>query len=315
MASSNIKLFDENKGNMLTDTEFNISAQRLNGLQTGVASSQLQNKAMYQASLVAYAIAQIMLQNGLNANDTDAVSAFVANLSNTILQKVHDIATTEEAQAGVATGKWMSPALVKTAIEYIFSNLKATVSEAQAGTDDTKWMSPAKVTSLLTAQGCTKNDIIKYAALAMSDNSGLKATVKPTASSYIGSENSSYGSCVITISLSSLPSDAKIGFMCAATASRSGGSGNGTATYNYTATLKFGETTIDTKTGTFSNNTAPVNVINSMLSARNIAAARGSYMTNSENITLTITCNRSSGTGWWYTYIDFGSGVVMNYLQ
>ena len=56
MASSNIKLFDENKGNMLNDTEFNISTQRLNGLQAGVASSQLQNKAMYQASLMAYAI-------------------------------------------------------------------------------------------------------------------------------------------------------------------------------------------------------------------------------------------------------------------
>ena len=117
MASSNIKLFDENKGNMLTDTEFNISNQRMNGLQTGIASSQLQNKAMYQASLVAYAIAQVMMQNGLNANDTDAVSAFVANLSGTMLQKVYDIATTEEAQAGVATGKWMSPALVKAAID------------------------------------------------------------------------------------------------------------------------------------------------------------------------------------------------------
>ena len=117
MASSNIKLFDENKGNMLSDSEFSISNQRMNGLQTGVASSQLQNKAMYQASLVAYAIAQIMMQNGLNANDTDAVSAFVANLSGTMLQKVYDLATTEEAKAGVATGKWMSPALVKAAID------------------------------------------------------------------------------------------------------------------------------------------------------------------------------------------------------
>ena len=122
MASSNIKLFDENKGNMLTDTEFNISNQRMNGLQTGVASSQLQNKAMYQASLVAYAIAQVMMQNGLNANDTDAVSAFVANLSGTMLQKVYDIATTAEAQAGVANGKWMSPALVKAAIDYKLTN-------------------------------------------------------------------------------------------------------------------------------------------------------------------------------------------------
>ena len=122
MASSNIKLFDENKGNMLTDTEFNISTQRLNGLQTGIASSQLQNKAMYQASLIAYAIAQVMMQNGKNANDTDAVSAFVANLSGTMLQKVYDIATTEEAKAGVATGKWMSPALVKAAIDKTLSD-------------------------------------------------------------------------------------------------------------------------------------------------------------------------------------------------
>lgn len=122
MASSNIKLFDENKGNMLTDTEFSISNQRMNGLQAGIASSQLQNKAMYQASLVAYAIAQVMMQNGLNANDTDAVSTFVANLSGTMLQKVYDIATTEEAQAGVATGKWMSPALVKAAIDKTLSD-------------------------------------------------------------------------------------------------------------------------------------------------------------------------------------------------
>ena len=122
MASSNIKLFDENKGNMLSDSEFSISNQRMNGLQTGVASSQLQNKAMYQASLMAYAIAQVMMQNGKNANDTDAVSAFVANLSGTMLQKVYDIATTAEAQAGVATGKWMSPALVKTAMNYMLAN-------------------------------------------------------------------------------------------------------------------------------------------------------------------------------------------------
>lgn len=122
MASSNIKLFDENKGNMLSDSEFSISNQRMNGLQTGVASSQLQNKAMYQASLVAYAIAQVMMQNGKNANDTDAVSAFVSNLSSTMLQKVYDIATTAEAQAGVATGKWMSPALVKTAMNYMLAN-------------------------------------------------------------------------------------------------------------------------------------------------------------------------------------------------
>lgn len=129
MASSNIKLFDENKGNMISDSEFSISNQRLNGLQTGVASSQLQNKAMYQASLVAYAIAQVMMQNGLNANDTDAVSTFVANLSNTMLQKVYDVATTAEAQAGVAAGKWMSPALVKAAIDTLAAKAQNILSD------------------------------------------------------------------------------------------------------------------------------------------------------------------------------------------
>ena len=113
MASSNIKLFDENKGNMLNDTEFNISTQRLNGLQTGVASSQLQNKAMYQASLVAYAIAQLMLANGKNANDTDAVSTFVNNLSASIVQKNLDKATKQDITDGTA-GKWISSELLKS---------------------------------------------------------------------------------------------------------------------------------------------------------------------------------------------------------
>lgn len=116
MPSSNILLFDANKANMMSDEQYKTNTQRLNGVQSGIASSQLQNKTLYQVSLVAYAIAQIMNQNGLNANDTAAVSAFVSNLSGTILQKVADLATTQQAQAGVATGKWMSPALVKTAI-------------------------------------------------------------------------------------------------------------------------------------------------------------------------------------------------------
>ena len=120
MASSNIKLFDENKGNMLNDTEFNISPQRLNGLQTGVASSQLQNKAMYQTSLVAYAIAQLMLANGVNANDTDAVSAFVGNLSASIVQKKLDKATKQDVTDGTV-GKWISSELLKSNNEGIAS--------------------------------------------------------------------------------------------------------------------------------------------------------------------------------------------------
>ena len=115
MASTNFKLFDENKTNMMSDTEYNINTQRLNGVQAGIASSQLQNKTLYQTSLVAYSLAQIMMQNGYDANDSAAVSAFVGNMSNSLLQKVLDKATSVEAKAGTITNKWISPATMKAA--------------------------------------------------------------------------------------------------------------------------------------------------------------------------------------------------------
>ena len=115
MASTNFKLFDENKANMMSDTEYNINTQRLNGVQAGIASSRLQNKTLYQTSLVAYSLAQIMMQNGYDASDSAAVSAFVSNMSGALLQKVMDKATDEEAKTGLITNKWISPAAMKAA--------------------------------------------------------------------------------------------------------------------------------------------------------------------------------------------------------
>lgn len=115
MPANNFKLFDENKANLLSDTEYANATQRLNGVQTGVASSQLNNKFAYQVSLVAYAIAQIMNQNGLDATDTLSVSAFVGNLGGSLLQKVADKASTAEAVAGVVANKYISPATMKAA--------------------------------------------------------------------------------------------------------------------------------------------------------------------------------------------------------
>lgn len=115
MHINNFKLFDQNKANMLSDTEYLNSTQRLNGVQTGVASSQLNNKFAYQVSLVAYAIAQIMNQNNLDASDTLAVSAFVGNLGAALLQKVADKASTAEAVAGVLNNKYITPVTLKAA--------------------------------------------------------------------------------------------------------------------------------------------------------------------------------------------------------
>lgn len=115
MPTNNFKLFDQNKANLLSDTEYANATQRLNGVQTGVASSRLQNKFAYQVSLVAYAIAQIMNQNGLDASDTLAVSAFVGNLGGSLLQKVADKASTAEAVAGVLNNKYITPVTLKAA--------------------------------------------------------------------------------------------------------------------------------------------------------------------------------------------------------
>lgn len=115
MPTNNFKLFDQNKANLLSDTEYANATQRLNGVQTGVASSQLNNKFAYQVSLVAYAIAQIMNQNNLDASDTLAVSAFVGNLGAALLQKVADKASSTEAVAGVLNNKYITPATMKAA--------------------------------------------------------------------------------------------------------------------------------------------------------------------------------------------------------
>ena len=128
MPTSSFKLFDENKANMLTDSEYSSNAQRLNGVQSGVASSKLQNKFQYQASLVAYAIAQLMVQNGYDATDSTAVTTFVNNMSNTMLQKVIDKATDAQAKEGTNTTKWMTPALVKSAITELAPMVSAILS-------------------------------------------------------------------------------------------------------------------------------------------------------------------------------------------
>ena len=106
MPKNNFKLFDENKSNMMTDDDYVINQQRLNGVQSGVASSQLQNKTLYQTALMCYALAQLMAANGYDANDADAVSTFVNNLSLSMVQKVVDKASASDVANHVA-GKWV----------------------------------------------------------------------------------------------------------------------------------------------------------------------------------------------------------------
>ena len=106
MPTNNFKLFDEKKANMMTDEDYAINQQRLNGVQSGVASSQLQNKTLYQTALMCYALAQLMAANGYDANDANAVSTFVNNLSLSMVQKVVDKASANDVAQQTA-GKWV----------------------------------------------------------------------------------------------------------------------------------------------------------------------------------------------------------------
>lgn len=116
MPNNNFKIFDENKQNILSDEEYNTNTQRTNGVQAGIASSKLNNKFSYQVSLMAYALAQLMIENGIDALDSAEVNTFVDNLGSALLQKVVDKANQTLAEAGTDDTKWMTPLQAKNAI-------------------------------------------------------------------------------------------------------------------------------------------------------------------------------------------------------
>ena len=124
MPTNNFKLFDENKANMMGDEEYSGNSQRLNGVQTGVASSMLQNKTLYQVSLISYAIAQLMNQNGYDASDANAVSTFVSNMGSTFLQKVIDKASTTDVNNGTSTSKYIAPKQLLEGVPTMFGRLR-----------------------------------------------------------------------------------------------------------------------------------------------------------------------------------------------
>lgn len=169
MPTNNFKLFDEKKSNMMTDEDYAINQQRLNGVQSGVASSQLQNKTLYQTALMCYALAQLMAANGYDANDANAVSTFVNNLSSTMVQKIVDKASENEAKEGISDTKFMSPKSTRNSVQLtgtidptentvgyicqIYTNTKTERAFVCVGISNSKytWMKiPKKVTVVKT---------------------------------------------------------------------------------------------------------------------------------------------------------------------
>lgn len=113
MATSNFLVFDSSGTNMTTDEDYSGNSARINGVISGPASSMLYNKAQYQASIMAAALAQFIVNQGIDASDTDLnnlVTALTNSLSSPASVLVADrIARALMAQADVGSLSLCSP--------------------------------------------------------------------------------------------------------------------------------------------------------------------------------------------------------------
>lgn len=73
MAESNFKVFAESVDaeNIVSDDEYSVDGQRIKGVVPGLAPANLHNKLYKQATVMAAAIAQVMVERGFNAMDND----------------------------------------------------------------------------------------------------------------------------------------------------------------------------------------------------------------------------------------------------
>lgn len=83
MATNNFLVFDANASNIMSQSDYTSSNDRLNGVKTGIADSTLHNRIFRQSSIMVAALGQVIADAGTNANDTslqDLVDAIKATL-------------------------------------------------------------------------------------------------------------------------------------------------------------------------------------------------------------------------------------------
>lgn len=70
MATNNFSVFAENSENILTPNDYTNNEQRINGVQSGLASSAVQNTSLKQVSAMTKALADLMVSKGQDADYT-----------------------------------------------------------------------------------------------------------------------------------------------------------------------------------------------------------------------------------------------------
>lgn len=89
MADTNFKVFAESSTDIISDAEYEVDGQRINGVEPGLAKSKLHNKIYKQASVMAAAIAQVITERGFDAMDDD-YTGLVESLRQAFAYSVND---------------------------------------------------------------------------------------------------------------------------------------------------------------------------------------------------------------------------------
>lgn len=86
MANSNFKVFAESVAdlNVMSDAEYSTDSQRINGVVPGLAPANLHNKLYKQATIMAAAMAQVLVEQGQDALDSD-YAALVAAIKKSLV--------------------------------------------------------------------------------------------------------------------------------------------------------------------------------------------------------------------------------------
>lgn len=73
MAKNEFLVFDESQTNTLTQSEYETDGQRIGGVVSGLARSDLHNKALHQLSVMVAALGQVIADSGRDASDQDVI--------------------------------------------------------------------------------------------------------------------------------------------------------------------------------------------------------------------------------------------------
>lgn len=87
---SNFQIFAESATDMQTDVEYSTDSQRINGVEPGLAKSDLHNKLYRQSTVMVAALAQVLVERGFSAMDND-YNGLVAAIRQAFTYSVNNI--------------------------------------------------------------------------------------------------------------------------------------------------------------------------------------------------------------------------------